>query len=343
MTVLQYVCESEPTSGVVVEPDRRSRRPSMQVGDRAGEIDRNIIVPSGATEALADSLMALLAPGDEAIILEPAYDSYRPVIEAAGARCVAVCLDAPDWSLSEEALAAAFSSRTKLIILNSPMNPTGKVFSEAELDLIAELLVRHDAYAVCDEVYEHLTFSGHRHIPLMTRPGMAERTVRIGSAGKTFSLTGWKVGYITAPAALADVIAKTHQFVTFTTAPALQTAIAQGLGFEDSYFDGLALDLEGKRERLAQGLEGVGFRTLPTHGTYFLTCDISALRESSDDRSFCMEITRQAGVAAVPVSAFYADPESAPRNLVRFCFCKEDRILDEAVRRLQDYLGKVAA
>ncbi|PKQ06626.1 MAG: aminotransferase [Alphaproteobacteria bacterium HGW-Alphaproteobacteria-11] len=296
-----------------------------------------VMVTSGATEALADCLIGLLNPGDEAIVLEPAYDSYKPVIEAAGAKAVPVSLEPPLWSLPLESLEAAFSDRTKLIVLNTPMNPTGKVFTRAELDAIAALLIRHDAYAVCDEVYEHLVFSGHRHIPLMTLPGMRERCLRIGSAGKTFSLTGWKVGYVTGPAHLLQTVAKTHQFVTFTTPPALQSAVAFGLAKDDAYFAGLASSLEAKRDRLAKGLAEAGLDVLPTDGTYFISADFRSLGFNGTDDEFCREITMKAKVGAIPLSAFYADPAAAPQHLARFCFCKQDAVLTEASARLKTY------
>ena len=297
-----------------------------------------VLVTSGATEALGDCLMGLLNPGDEAIILEPAYDSYKPIIEAMGATVVSVALEAPLWSLPIEKLAAAFSDKTKLIVLNTPMNPTGKVFTLEELRAIADLVVKHDAYAVCDEVYEHLVFSGHRHIPLMTLPGMRERCVRIGSAGKTFSLTGWKIGYITGPEHLMTPIMKAHQFVTFTTPPALQAAIAFGLGKDDSYFEGLASSLEAKRDLMAKGLRETGFDVLPTDGTYFVTVDFRPLGFNGTDEEFCRDITVKAKVAAIPLSAFYPPHAShAPRHLVRFCFCKQDAMLIEASARLKAY------
>jgi len=296
-----------------------------------------VMVTSGATEALADCLIGLLNPGDEAIVLEPAYDSYKPVIEAAGAKAVPVSLEPPHWSLPLQRLAAAFSAKTKLIVLNTPMNPTGKVFTGAELAAVAALLIRHDAYAVCDEVYEHLVFSGHRHIPLMTLPGMRERTLRIGSAGKTFSLTGWKVGYVTGPAHLLRTVAKTHQFVTFTTPPGLQSAVAFGLGKDDAYFAGLAASLEAKRDRLAKGLAAAGLDVLPTDGTYFISADFRSLGFNGSDDEFCRDITVKAKVSAIPVSAFYANPTKAPQHLARFCFCKQDAVLDDASERLKVY------
>lgn len=296
-----------------------------------------VLITSGATEALSDCILALLNPGDEAILIEPAYDSYRPIIQAAGAKPVAVSLEAPHWSLPVEKLKAAFSDKTRLIILNNPMNPTGKVFTREELQIIADLVIEHDCYAICDEVYEHLVFSGARHIPLMSFPGMEERCARIGSAGKTFSLTGWKVGYVTAGAGIMDAIAKTHQFITFTTVPALQTAIAAGLAKDDAYFDELSGSLEAKRDLLAKGLAEAGFEVMTADGTYFLNVDFTPLGYNEPDTEFCKRITKEAGVAAIPLSAFYADSETAPRNLIRFCFCKKDEILEEAIARLKRF------
>ncbi|HTR17441.1 MAG TPA: aminotransferase [Acetobacteraceae bacterium] len=291
-----------------------------------------VVVTSGATEALAASLVALLDPGDEVVLIEPLYDTYLPVVKLLGAVPRLVRLEPPDWTLPRAALAAAFGPRTKAILLNTPMNPTGKVFSREELGFIADLLQAHGAYAICDEVYEHLVFSDAHHVPLMTLPGMRERCVRIGSAGKTFSLTGWKVGYVTAPAALASVIAKAHQNLTFTTPPNLQRAVALGLAKDDSYFRDLAGALEAKRDRLSAGLRRIGFGVLPAQGSYFVTADFSALGFNGDDVAFCQHITEHAGVAAIPVSAFYVS--DAPRHYARFAFCKQDAVLDEALARL---------
>lgn len=298
------------------------------------EVDpaREVVVTSGATEAITACLMALLDPGDEVVLIEPLYDTYLPVVRLLGAPPRVVRLAPPRWELPRAELAAAFGPKTKAILLNTPMNPTGKVFTAAELAFIAELLQKHDAYAVCDEVYEHLTFDGWRHIPLMTLPGLRDRCLRIGSAGKTFSLTGWKVGYVTAPAALAAVVAKAHQNLTFTTPPNLQRAVAVGLAKDDAYFAGLGADLAAKRDRLCEGLRGIGFDVLPSRGTYFVTADFAPLGFAGDDAAFCRHITEAAGVAAIPVSAFYES--AAPGHYARFAFCKRDEVLDEAVARL---------
>jgi aspartate/methionine/tyrosine aminotransferase len=294
--------------------------------------DTGVVVTSGATEALAACLMALLNPGDEVVLIEPLYDTYLPVIRLLGAVPRLVRLRPPDWSLPREDLAAAFGRYTKAILLNSPMNPTGKVFTADELGFIAGLLRQHDAYAICDEVYEHLAFAPARHIPLMSLPGMAERCLRIGSAGKTFSLTGWKVGYVTAPPALEAIVAKAHQNLAFTTPPNLQRAVAKGLAKDDAYFLELATSLAAKRDRLSNGLRGAGFEVLPTDGSYFVIADFSAFGFDGDDAAFCRHITEHAGVAAIPVSAFYE--ADAPRGWIRFAFCKQDDVLDEACVRL---------
>lgn len=295
--------------------------------------DSEVIVTSGATEALTACLMAVLNPGDEVVLLEPLYDTYLPVVKLLGAVPKLVRLSPPKWELPRAELAAAFGPKTKAILLNSPMNPASKVFTAAELTFIAELCQRHDTYAVCDEVYEHLTFDGWRHIPLMTLPGMRERCMRIGSAGKTFSLTGWKVGYITTDRGLAPNVAKAHQNLTFTTAPNLQRAVAVGLAKDDAYFESLSTDLQAKRDRLAEGLAALGFGVLPARGSYFVTADFTPLGFAGDDIAFCRHLTEVAKVTAIPVSAFYPGPD-APKHFVRFAFCKRMEVLEEALSRL---------
>lgn len=303
------------------------------------DAEREVMVTSGATEALADCFLGLIEPGDEVVLIEPLFDTYIPIIRMAGGIPKLVRLEPPEWSLPKAALEAAFSPKTKLLVLNSPQNPNGKVFDDAELDVIARLLIKHDAYAVCDEVYEHLVFDGRRHRPLMARPGMRERCIRIGSAGKTFSLTGWKVGFVTAAPGLLGPIAKAHQYLTFSTAPNLQSAAAYGLGKDRSYFDGLAAEMSAKRDRLAAGLAAAGFGVLPAAGTYFLTCDVSPLGFNGDDTDFCRHITTEAKVAAVPMSAFYEG--KGPDHYVRFCFCKKDEVLDEAAARLKRHFAGI--
>ncbi|MXN65771.1 aminotransferase [Stappia sp. GBMRC 2046] len=297
-----------------------------------------VMVTSGATEALADTLMALLEPGDEVILIEPLYDCYLPLVKRAGGIPVRVRVTPPEWRLDIDAFRAAFTENTKAVLLNNPMNPAGKVFSEEELGEIAAMCREYDVFAICDEVYEHLLFDGRRHRPLMSYPGMRDRSVKIGSAGKTFSLTGWKVGYITASPKLLDPIAKAHQFVTFTTPPNLQKAVAYGLGKEDGYFTGLASEMQEKRDRIVKGLKEIGFGVLPCEGTYFATCDITALGLEGGDVEVCKRMVEEAGVAAVPVSAFYI--ADAPSDFIRFCFCKRDEVIDGALERLSGWVGK---
>jgi len=295
-----------------------------------------VLVTSGATEALLDCFMGLLEAGDEVVLLEPAYDTYAPVIRRLGAVPRSVRLIPPAWSLPRDELAAAFSPRTKLLVLNSPMNPAGKVFTRDELAFLAELIERHDVFAVCDEVYEHLVFGDARHIPLMTLPGMRQRVLRIGSAGKTFSLTGWKIGYITAPAHMLRPIIKAHQFVTFTTPPNLQHAVARGLGFDDAYFHGIGPALARSRDRLVSGLAALGVPVLPCDATYFVVLDVARwLRPEEDDVAFCRRLVVEAGVVLIPMSAFYES--TPPRHLVRACFCKQDATIDAALDRLKGW------
>lgn len=296
-----------------------------------------VMVTSGATEALAASILALIEPGDEAVVFEPLYDSYAPMLRRAGAEVKVVRLVPPDWSIPEDKLRAAFSERTKLILFNSPMNPTGKVFSRDELTMIGSLLEQHDAYAICDEVYEHLIFDGRPHVPLMTLPGMAERTIRIGSAGKTFSMTSWKVGFLTTSTELMSVIARAHQFLVFTTPSNLQRAVAHGLEHEIPWYTGLAAELQAKRDLIADGLADIGFDVLPCHSTYFINADFRALGFNGDDVAFCRELTINGGVTPLPVSALCAEP--GLDNLVRFCFCKKYEVLEEALTRMRRYFA----
>jgi aspartate/methionine/tyrosine aminotransferase len=293
---------------------------------------REVTITSGATEALAAALFALIEPGDEVVLFQPLYDSYLPIVRRAGGRARFVRLAPPDWGFSEAMLAEAFSPRTKLVVFNNPLNPTGSVYDEEALALLASFCVRHEAIAVCDEVWEHVVFDGRAHRPLMAAPGMRERTVKIGSAGKIFSLTGWKVGFICAAPALTNVIAKAHQFLTFTTPPNLQRAVAYGLGKQEGYFSGMRAELERSRDRLAAGARAAGYRVLDSAGTYFLCVDLEGSGVSADDETFCLRAAEEAGVAAIPVSAFYA--EDPVRTIVRLCFSKTDATLDEGAARL---------
>jgi N-succinyldiaminopimelate aminotransferase len=297
-----------------------------------------VMVTSGATEGLAACLFGLIEPGDEVVLFEPLYDSYLPIIRRAGGIPKLVRLSPPDWALDEAALRAAFSDRTKLILLNNPLNPAAKVFTRAELDLIASLVIQHDAVAVCDEVYEHIVFDdAPAFIPLITLPGMRERCLRLGSAGKTFSLTGWKVGYVTAAPDLLRAVTKAHQFLVFTTPPNLQRAVAAGLDLGDAYYWGLIDEMQAKRDRFARGLQRIGFAVLPSQGTYFVSGGFRPLGFKGTDEEFCRHITVEAKVTAVPVSAFFT--ADGPQDFARFCFCKKDEVLDAALDRLARHFG----
>jgi N-succinyldiaminopimelate aminotransferase len=296
--------------------------------------DTDIVVTSGATEALTASIMAMVGEGGEVVLIEPSYDSYRPIVEAMGARVRTVKLAAPDWRLTDAALRAAFTPATRAVLVNSPLNPIGRVFDRAELDVLARVVAESDAVAICDEVYEHLVFDGRAHIPLAALPGMAVRCLRIGSAGKMFSLTGWKVGWVTGPAALMRVVANAHQFVTFTTSPALQLGIAHALEHEIEFTLNLTRVLEANRDVLREAISGLGFKPLACEGSYFLTADIGGLTNESD-RAFCERLVRDAGVALIPLSVFFAD--GTPVNLVRFAFCKKRSVIEDAAGRLKAF------
>lgn len=302
--------------------------------------DTEVMVTSGATEALAGAIFSLVCPGDEVVLFQPLYDAYLPLVLRAGGIPRLVRLQPPHWRITPEALAEAFSPRTKLVLFNNPQNPTGVVHSREEMQLIADQCIANDAIALCDEVWEHIVFDGRRHVPMMALPGMRERTVKIGSAGKIFGMTGWKVGLVCAAPPLMRVLSKAHQFLTFTTPPNLQAAVAYGLGKEDAWFEGMRADLQRARDRLASGLSALGFHVLPSAGTYFLSIDLAALDPKLDDEAFCIDLVRTHGVAAIPVSAFYA--QDAVRSVVRFCFAKTDATLDAALERLAGALGKAA-
>jgi aspartate/methionine/tyrosine aminotransferase len=296
--------------------------------------DTNVVVTSGGTEALTASIMALAGQGGEVLLIEPAYDSYAPIAEAVGARVKTVKLAPPHWRLDADAIAAAITPDTRMLMLNTPLNPIGRAFTRQELEGVARVLARSNAVAVCDEVYEHLIFDGREHIPLITFPGMTERVVRVGSAGKMFSLTGWKVGWVAGPQALIDVIAKAHQFITFTSSPALQLGIAHALEHEMDFTLKLTETLQANRDLLAKRLPKIGFDVLPCEGSYFLTAGIRGLTNESD-RAFCERLVRDAGVALIPLSVFFSG--GTPDHLVRFAFCKERELLEEALRRLEGY------
>ncbi|WP_433833742.1 pyridoxal phosphate-dependent aminotransferase [Actinoplanes sp. CA-015351] len=301
----------------------------------ARDPDSEVVVTAGATEAIAAAILALCEPGDEVVCFEPYYDSYAASITLAGAVRRPVTLrpgPSGRYEFDEAELRAAFGGRTRLVLLNTPHNPTGKVFTRAELDLIAELCREHDTYAVTDEVYEHLVFESE-HVPLASLPGMRERTLRISSAGKTFSCTGWKVGWATGPAALVSAVQRVKQFLTFVNAGPLQPAVAVALGLPDAYFTGFTAGLRERRDRLVSGLTDAGLTVLPSEGTYFVTADIRSLG-GTDGIEFCRELPVRCGVVAVPTQVFY-DNQEAGRHLIRFAFCKRLDVIDEAVSRLK--------
>jgi len=295
--------------------------------------DTEVLVTAGATEAIAATLLALLEVDDEVITFEPYYDSYAAGIALAGGQRRCVTLRPPDYSFSFDALRAAVTPRTKLVLLNSPHNPTGKVFTREELEAIATLCVEHDLIAVTDEVYEHLVYDGRVHIPLATLPGMRDRTVTISSAGKSFSMTGWKTGWVCARPELVAAVRTVKQFLTYVHGAPFQHAAAAGLRLPDDYFEGLALDMAAKRDLLAGGLADAGFTVFPSAGTYFVTVDIRPLGET-DGLAFCRSLPARCGVVAVPTVVFYDDVD-AGAPLVRFMFGKRREVLEEAVVRLK--------
>ena len=291
-----------------------------------------VVVTSGATEAIADAVLALVSPGDEVILFQPAYDAYAPMVRRAGGVPVSVALRPPEWRYLAEDLAAAITPQTRVLMLNDPLNPAGTVASEAELAMIAEACVKHDLIAISDEVWEDVRFDGLPHRSLMSFPGMAERTIKLGSAGKIFGLTGWKSGWMIAAPALAAGLARAHQFITYTSPPALQWAVAEGLALPDAWFAARNAGWAASRERLRAGLERAGYRVLPNAATWFLCVDLAASCIALSDREFSERAIREAGVASIPVSALFEG--EAPTHIVRFCFTKPDAMLDEAVERL---------
>jgi N-succinyldiaminopimelate aminotransferase len=293
--------------------------------------DTQVLVTAGATEAVAAALLALVEPGDEVIAFEPYYDSYAACVALAGGIRVPVTLRPPGFRPDLAALRAAITPRTRLILLNSPHNPTGSVFTRAELTGIAAVAREHDLLVIADEVYEHMVFAGE-HVPIGSLPGMRDRTVSISSAGKTFSFTGWKIGWITASAELVTAVRTVKQFLTYVSGGPFQYAIAEALRMDDAYFAGISEDLRGKRDLLCAGLSAAGFEVYPPEGTYFVTTDIRHLG-AGDGIEFCRELPRRAGVVAIPSAVFYDNAE-AGRTQVRFAFCKRPEVLREALGRL---------
>ncbi len=307
---------------------------------QAFDPETEVMITSGATEAIAGALLALIEPGDEVVLFQPLYDAYLPLVQRAGGVPRFVRLEPPRWRFSEDDLARAFTPKTRVVLFNNPLNPAGTVYPREDLELLARFCGRSGAIAVCDEVWEHVVFDGRRHSPLIGIPGMRERCVKIGSAGKIFSLTGWKVGFVCAAPAIMRVLAKAHQYITFTTPPNLQSAVAYGLGKSDDYFATMRRDFQRSRDRFAAGLRVLGFPVLEAQGTYFLNVDLKPLGLNEDDEAFCRRLVAEHGVAAIPVSAFYAT--EAVRSVVRFCFAKRDATLDTALDRLAGALKRAA-
>ena len=302
-----------------------------------GDVDpeREITVTSGATEAIYDAIQAFTGPGDEIVVFEPFYDSYLPSATMAGARRRAIRLQPPDWTFDRDQARAAFGPKTRMLLLNSPHNPTGKVFSRVELEFLADLCRHWDMVAICDEVYDRIIFDEVTHIPLATLPGMWERTLAINSTGKTVSMTGWKVGYAVGGVHLNEGLRAVHQFVTFATSTPFQEAMADAFAEAESrnYYADLQRDYTMRRSLLANALHEAGLPTLPVQGAYFLMADVSET-DFADDVAFCRWLTSEIGVAAVPPSAFYLDPSEAPL-LARFCFAKAPETTEQAAQRLR--------
>jgi N-succinyldiaminopimelate aminotransferase len=301
------------------------------------DADTQVLVTAGATEAVAAAMLALVDTGDEVIALEPYYDSYAASIAMAGGVRVPVALRAPQFRLDVDRLRSAVTSRTKLILLNSPHNPTGTVLTDDELQAVADVAIEHDLIVVTDEVYEHLVYDG-RHLPIATLPGMFERTLTISSAGKTFAFTGWKIGWATGPAELVTAVRTTKQFMTYTNAAPMQPAIAHGLMMADEYYAMLVADLRRKKDLLCAGLAEVGFKVFEPAATYFVIADITPLGYD-DGLAFCRELPTRAGIVAIPTVVFYDDVD-AGRSFVRFAFCKRDDVLAEAIARLHEVGGR---
>ncbi len=300
-----------------------------------------VVVTSGATEAIAAAILAIVSPGDEVLLFQPLYDAYLPLVQRAGGTARLVRLAPPDWRITRAALEAALTPATKAVILCNPLNPAASVASAEELALLADFCVSNDLLAISDEVWEHVTFDGAQHRPLMAQPGMRERTLKIGSAGKIFAMTGWKIGWLCAAPELARVAAKAHQFLTFTTPPNLQYAVAQGLRGSMTWVEQSRLGFEQSRNRLADGLDRLGLKTLPSEATWFLSLDLAASGIAMTDVAFCDWMVAEAGVAAIPISAFYADDPVT--HLVRLCHAKADTTLDEALKRLEKSLPSLRA
>ena len=296
--------------------------------------ESEVLVTAGATEALAGALLGLLDTGDEVVVFEPMFDSYAPCIALAGAVVKPVTLRPPSYTFDPDELRAAITPRTRLILFNTPHNPTGRVFTRDEVQLIADLAIEHDLLVVTDEVYEHLVFDGAEHVALAALPGMRERTLVISSGGKTFNTTGWKIGWMCGPAAVVAAARTAKQFLTYVNGGPFQPAIAVGLGLSDEFYRRVAADMQAQRDRLMPGLVEAGFDVYPTQSTYFVTVDIRPLQPDGDGMRFCRELPHHCGVVAIPAEVLYKNTHEG-RHIVRFAFCKRLEVIDEAVRRLK--------
>ena len=298
------------------------------------DADTEVLVTGGASEALASTMIALLDTGDEVVTFEPSYDMYAACAAMSGATIRPVTLRPPNYEADIDEVRHAITPRTKMILLNTPHNPTGKVFSRVEIQAIADIAIQHDLIVVTDEVYEHLIFDGLGHVPMAGLEGMRERTVTISSGGKTFNTTGWKVGWVVGPAPLVTAVRTAKQYLTYVNSGPFQPAIAVGLGLPDAFFAEISADLQAKRDRLCAGLVETGFEVFHPRGTYFVTVDIRPLRADGDGYAFCRDLPHRCGVVAIPNEVFYTDPRRG-RHLVRFAFSKRFEVLDEAVSRLK--------
>jgi len=303
------------------------------------DASQEVMITSGATEALAGALFSLIEPGDEVVLFQPMYDAYLPLVRRAGGVPRFVTLRPPHWRFTEEDLARVFTDKTRVVLLNNPLNPAASIFPTEDLALLGRFCERFGATVISDEVWEHVIFDGRRHVSVLAVDTLRERSVKIGSAGKIFSLTGWKVGFVVAAPSLMKVLSKAHQFLTFTTPPNLQTAVAYGLAKDDSYFAGMRADLQRSRDLFHAGLDGSGFQVLPSAATYFINVDLASAG-ITDDVAFCKTLVGDHGVAAIPVSAFYA--ETPVTSVVRFCFAKKDETLNGALDRLVRVFAKAA-
>lgn len=299
-----------------------------------------ITITSGATEAIAAALLAVVSPGDEVVVFEPMYDAYAPLIRRSGGTPKAVRLVPPMWTATDDQIAAAFTPRTRAVVLNTPLNPTASIFDDAMLARIAHLCVAHDVIAISDEVWEHVVLDGAQHQSMLSAPGMRDRTIKIGSAGKIFGMTGWKVGFVCAAPALTEAVARAHQFLTFTTPPHLQSAVAFGLGKDAAHFDAMREGYGRSKARLELGLAAEGFVTLPCAGTYFLNIDLVGSGIALADAEFALRAVKEAGVAVIPLSAFYE--HAGEGRFVRLCFAKRDETLDRGIAALAKARGLFA-